>query len=117
MAVPKKRTGHSDQGHRRSNWKAIVPSLSTCKNCGAPRFQHTMCGACGFYKDRIILKSLTNDGDDVEVPAALDPVEPEMPAAEDTPKASKKDAEQVKETVDDAPDTEASAPPEEDTAE
>ncbi len=22
MAVPKKRTGHSAQGHRRSNWKA-----------------------------------------------------------------------------------------------
>ena len=25
MAVPKKRTGHSAQGHRRSNWKATKP--------------------------------------------------------------------------------------------
>ena len=35
MAVPKKRTGHSAQGKRRSNWKATKPELATCPNCGA----------------------------------------------------------------------------------
>ena len=31
MAVPKKRTGHSAQGHRRSNWKATKPETTKCK--------------------------------------------------------------------------------------
>ena len=34
MAVPKKRTGASAQGHRRSNWKATVPETTVCPNCG-----------------------------------------------------------------------------------
>ncbi len=55
MPVPKKRLGHSDQGHRRSNWKATIPSISVCPNCGSPRLSHTMCGICGFYKDRIVI--------------------------------------------------------------
>ncbi|MFN8615210.1 MAG: 50S ribosomal protein L32 [Vampirovibrionales bacterium] len=58
MPVPKKRVGHSNQGHRRSNWKATVPTVAVCPNCGAPRHPHTMCGVCGFYKDRVIPKSL-----------------------------------------------------------
>ena len=39
MAVPKKRTGHSAQGHRRSNWKATKPETTKCPNCGATRKQ------------------------------------------------------------------------------
>ena len=31
MAVPKKRTGHSAQGHRRSNWKATKPETTKGK--------------------------------------------------------------------------------------
>ena len=34
MAVPKKRTGKSKQGHRRSNWKATKVEVTTCQNCG-----------------------------------------------------------------------------------
>ncbi len=49
MAVPKKRTGKSAQGHRRSNWKATAPSLATCENCGDARLTHTVCGSCGYY--------------------------------------------------------------------
>ncbi|MDH4380203.1 MAG: 50S ribosomal protein L32 [Vampirovibrionales bacterium] len=58
MPVPKQRVGHSDQGHRRSNWKAILPTVASCTNCGAPRHPHTMCGVCGFYKNRVIPKAL-----------------------------------------------------------
>ncbi|MBK8189843.1 MAG: 50S ribosomal protein L32 [Vampirovibrionales bacterium] len=54
MPVPKKRQGHSDQGHRRACWKAVIPEISKCPNCGAVRHPHTMCGACGFYRDRIV---------------------------------------------------------------
>ena len=52
MAVPKKRTGHSAQGHRRSNWKATKPTVTTCSNCGQPVLAHTVCTACGYYKGK-----------------------------------------------------------------
>lgn len=50
MAVPKKRTGHSAQGSRRSNWKATKPETTKCPNCGATVLAHTVCTACGTYK-------------------------------------------------------------------
>ncbi len=49
MPVPKKRVGHSEQGHRRSNWKATVPSLMTCPNCGDQKLTHVLCETCGHY--------------------------------------------------------------------
>ena len=52
MAVPKKRTGHSAQGKRRSNWKATKPTLTTCPNCGQKVLAHTVCTACGTYKGK-----------------------------------------------------------------
>ena len=52
MAVPKKRTGASAQGHRRSNWKATKPATSTCLNCGAITLAHTVCTECGYYKGK-----------------------------------------------------------------
>jgi large subunit ribosomal protein L32 len=55
MPVPKKRVGHSDQGHRRACWKASVPTLSKCQHCGAAKLSHTVCKECGFYKDRIVM--------------------------------------------------------------
>lgn len=52
MAVPKKRTGHSAQGHRRSNWKATKPETTKCPNCGETVLTHTVCTACGTYKGK-----------------------------------------------------------------
>ncbi len=52
MAVPKKRTGHSAQGHRRSNWKASKPEITKCPTCGAAVLTHTVCTACGNYKGK-----------------------------------------------------------------
>ena len=54
MAVPKKRTGHSAQGKRRSNWKATKPELTTCPNWGAKVLTHTVCTACGTYKGKVV---------------------------------------------------------------
>ena len=56
MAVPKKRTGHSAQGKRRSNWKATKPELTTCPNCGAKVLTYTVCTACGTYKGKVVSK-------------------------------------------------------------
>ena len=54
MAVPKKRTGHSAQGKRRSNWKATKPETAKCPSCGATVLAHTVCMACGQYKGKVV---------------------------------------------------------------
>ena len=54
MAVPKKRTGHSAQGKRRSNWKATKPTTTKCPNCGSVMLTHTVCTACGQYKGKVV---------------------------------------------------------------
>ena len=54
MAVPKKRTGHSAQGKRRSNWKATKPTTTKCPNCGAVVLAHTVCTACGQYNGKVV---------------------------------------------------------------
>lgn len=56
MAVPKKRTGHSAQGKRRSNWKAIKPATTVCPNCGETVLAHTVCTSCGTYKGKPVSK-------------------------------------------------------------
>lgn len=71
MAVPKKRTGASAQGHRRSNWKATVPETTTCPNCGELVLTHTVCTACGQYKGKVVSRKAEGFVEDVkEAPKA-----------------------------------------------
>ena len=88
MAVPKKRTGHSAQGHRRSNWKATKPETTKCPNCGETVLAHTVCTACGTYKGQPV--SLKNRVEDAPV------VEEKKPAKKSTKKAKEAVAEEVK---------------------
>ena len=90
MAVPKKRTGASAQGHRRANWKGTVPATTTCKNCNAIIPTHTVCPECGFYKGKLV--SIKGQAEVAPV------VEEEKPAKKATKKSTKK-AEKVEETV------------------
>lgn len=79
MAVPKKRTGHSAQGHRRSNWKATKPEITKCTKCGEIALTHTVCTACGYYKGKAVsIKS----PDYVET--TLEPKKPAKKAASKT---------------------------------
>jgi len=100
MAVPKKRTGHSAQGHRRSNWKATKPETTKCPNCGATVLTHTVCTACGTYKGQpVSLK----DRKEVEVKEEKKPAKKSAPKAEkksETAKAAK--AEKTAETEEEA---------------
>ena len=76
MAVPKKRTGHSAQGHRRSNWKATKPETTTCSNCGATVLAHTVCTACGYYKGQpVSIKDRVEEVAEVKKPAKAAKVE------------------------------------------
>lgn len=51
MAVPKRRMSRSNTRHRRSQWKAQVPTLVVCANpaCRAKHLPHTACPSCGQY--------------------------------------------------------------------
>ena len=92
MAVPKKRTGHSKQGKRRSNWKASKPQTTKCPNCRETVLTHTVCTSCGTYKGKpVSLK------DKVETPV----VEEKKPAKKSTKKAAKTEekVEEVKAEV------------------
>jgi len=100
MPVPKKRQGHARQATRRANWKAIKPTIALCPNCNAPRHPHTMCGVCGFYKDRVVLKALLDEeftnpmvASDAAVEEAVVVEEPaaEKPAKKTTKKAKADD--------------------------
>ena len=90
MAVPKKRTGHSAQGKRRSNWKATKPELTTCPNCGAKVLTHTVCTACGQYKGKVVSRKAEGFVEAGEVKEA------KKPAKKSTKKATKPAAEETK---------------------
>lgn len=89
MAVPKKRTGHSAQGHRRSNWKATKPETTKCPNCGETVLTHTVCTACGTYKGKPV-----SIKDRVEEAAVK---EEKKPAKKSTKKAEKAEETKVEE--------------------
>ena len=103
MAVPKKRTGHSAQGKRRSNWKATKPTLTTCPNCGQAVLAHTVCTACGTYKGKPVrLKDQTAaTAEDVKetkkAKKSTKKAKEEAPAVEETKAEEVKEAEVVEE--------------------
>ncbi len=94
MAVPKKRTGHSAQGKRRSNWKATKPTLTKCPNCGQAVLAHTVCTACGTYKGKAVSKKGV-----VETPVEeVKEVKEEKKAKKSTKKAKAEEAPKAEET-------------------
>lgn len=98
MAVPKKRTGHSAQGHRRSNWKATKPETTKCPNCGATVLTHTVCTACGTYKGQPV--SLKDKAElAAKAPEAAKPVKKVTKKAEKVEKAEEVKAEETKAEV------------------
>ena len=108
MAVPKKRTGASAQGHRRSNWKAIKPETTTCSNCGATVLAHTVCTACGYYKGKPV--SLKDRVEEV--------AEEKKPAKKSAKKTEKvEEVKEVAETVEEEVKSETTEEVKEETSE
>ena len=116
MAVPKKRTGASAQGHRRANWKATKPATTTCPKCGAIALAHTVCTECGYYKG----KPASIKHEDYKAEAEVKPAK-KAAAKKTTKKAEKVEEVKVEETkaeeVQEEVKTEAEATSEEKDAE
>lgn len=56
MAVPKRRVSRQKRNSRRAHWKLSLPSLVSCPQCHDFKLPHRVCGACGYYKGREIIK-------------------------------------------------------------
>ncbi len=57
MAVPKQKTSKAKKRSRRSHDGLSVPARSVCPQCQEPKVPHRICGNCGTYKGREILKT------------------------------------------------------------
>lgn len=57
MAVPKRKLSHARKNKRRSNvWKLTAPAFSKCPRCGELTVPHRVCGSCGYYKGKEVIK-------------------------------------------------------------
>lgn len=56
MAVPKRKTSKSRRDKRRTHYKAKMPTISVCSNCGEPITPHNICPKCGFYNGKQVIE-------------------------------------------------------------
>ena len=57
MAVPKQKTSRQRRNKRRSSvWKLKPPTLVKCPHCAEFKVPHRVCGACGYYNGREVIK-------------------------------------------------------------
>jgi len=56
MAHPKHRISKQRRNKRRTHYKAEVPTLASCSNCGTAVLYHRVCPECGFYRGRLIIE-------------------------------------------------------------
>jgi len=56
MAVPKNKTSKARKNKRRANWKLLIPGMVKCPKCQALIMPHRICGECGHYKGKEIIK-------------------------------------------------------------
>lgn len=56
MANPKRRWSKARTGKRRSQWKLALPNLVSCPQCHELKLPHRVCGECGYYKGKEVVK-------------------------------------------------------------
>ena len=54
MAVQQSKKSKSKKGMRRAHHHVAVPPVVVCK-CGEATLPHTVCPACGMYRDRQVV--------------------------------------------------------------
>ncbi|MEL6999331.1 MAG: 50S ribosomal protein L32 [Paracoccaceae bacterium] len=63
MAVQQNRVTRSKRNMRRAHDALTVANVNECPNCGELRRPHHVCGACGHYNDREVVRQ----ADDVDL--------------------------------------------------
>jgi len=56
MPNPKHRFSKTRTAKRRTHYKAVAPTVSTCSNCGASVLYHRVCSDCGYYKGKLAIE-------------------------------------------------------------
>ena len=57
MAVPKRKVSRARRDKRRSSvWKLATPGLVKCPQCGELKMPHRVCGKCGYYNGKEVIK-------------------------------------------------------------
>ncbi|MEM6489360.1 MAG: 50S ribosomal protein L32 [Pseudomonadota bacterium] len=56
MAVQQNRVTRSKRGMRRSHDALKIVASSECPNCGELKLPHHVCGSCGYYNGREVIK-------------------------------------------------------------
>ena len=58
MPNPKHRHSKQRTAKRRTHYKAVAPTLSTCQNCGTTVKRHHICPECGYYREKPVLEKV-----------------------------------------------------------
>ena len=61
MAHPKRKISKTRRDKRRTHYKAEVPTISSCSNCGASVKYHTVCSECGYYKGKLAIEKVETE--------------------------------------------------------
>lgn len=61
MAVPFRRTSKTKKRMRRTHLKKAIPGMTTCPNCGASLKPHRVCTECGYYKNKEVIATTTQE--------------------------------------------------------
>ena len=52
MAHPKRKISKQRRNTRRTHYKASVPTIASCSNCGSAVEYHRVCPECGYYRGK-----------------------------------------------------------------
>lgn len=52
MAHPKRKISKQRRNKRRTHYKASVPTIAACSNCGSAVEYHRVCPECGYYRGK-----------------------------------------------------------------
>jgi large subunit ribosomal protein L32 len=56
MPHPKHRFSKTRTAKRRTHYKAELPTIALCSNCGTSVLYHRVCPECGYYKGRLAIE-------------------------------------------------------------
>ncbi len=54
MPNPKRKWSKSRRDKRRTHYKASVPPMTVCANCGEMKLSHRACPSCGYYAGKSV---------------------------------------------------------------